>query len=51
MKALLVVIFGLCNTEDSVNCVWDARSQGNGEGISSLYLQTDRLEVLFLLGN
>lgn len=23
-----------CETEDSHNCYWDARSRGNGEGVS-----------------
>jgi hypothetical protein len=51
IKAFLVLVFGLCQAEDSANCVWDARVQGNGEGISFLYLQTEEVELLYLLGN
>jgi hypothetical protein len=51
MKAILVALFGLCPTEDSFNCVWDARIQGNGEGISFLYVGTEDVGLLLLLGN
>ncbi|HRD16164.1 MAG TPA: hypothetical protein PK181_05015 [Methanothrix soehngenii] len=51
MKTLFILLFGLCDTEDSVNCVWDARVQGNGEGISFLYVEAGQSEVLLLLGN
>lgn len=40
MKALAIVLFGLCPTEDSVGCVWNAETQGNGEGRSFLALPT-----------
>lgn len=51
MKTLFILLFGLCPTEDSANCVWDARVQGNGEGISFLYVEKGQIEVLLLLGN
>jgi hypothetical protein len=51
IKALLILVFGLCEAEDSVNCVWDARAQGNGEGISFFYVETRGTEFLLLLGN
>lgn len=51
MKVVMALIFGLCHTEDSANCVWDARIQGNGEGISFLYVEKGQIEVLLLLGN
>ena len=51
MKTLFILLFGLCPTEDSANCVWDARAQGNGEGISFLYVEKGPTEFLLLLGN
>lgn len=51
MKALFILLFGLCPSEDSANCVWDARVQGNGEGISFLYVESGLIEFLLLLGN
>lgn len=52
IKALLIAVWGLCPTEDSVGCVWDAQAQGNGEGRSFLAIATDDPDqpVLFFLG-
>lgn len=53
MKTVLILLFGLCATEDSSNCVWDAQAQGNKEGISFLYLstETESFEALWLIPN
>lgn len=51
MKVVMALIFGLCHTEDSANCVWDARIQGNGEGISFLHVGGEEVAILVLLGN
>ena len=53
MKALLIALWGLCPTEDATNCVWDAKTQGNGEGISFLALDVPgrEIELLLLLGS
>lgn len=32
------VVLPACATEDSVNCVWDAHAQGNGQGTSFVAL-------------
>ncbi len=36
IKLLLVAMIGLCPTEDSSNCIWDATIQGNQQGSSFL---------------
>lgn len=41
MIKILTLIFGLCPTEDSVGCVWNANHQGNHLGNSFLSLSED----------
>ena len=37
--AILVAILPPCATEDSTMCVWDASTQGNGQGHSFISLE------------
>lgn len=34
LYTLLVALLPLCQTEDSINCHWQAQAQGNGTGTS-----------------
>lgn len=38
MIKILILVFGICPTEDSTTCVWDAANHGNGIGVSFLSL-------------
>lgn len=35
---ILALLFPACASEDSNNCLWDASTQGNGEGSSFLVI-------------
>lgn len=41
MIKVLSLLFGLCVTEDSTACVWNAEIQGNGSGHSFLAISED----------
>ena len=39
--AILMMALPPCEYEDSTNCSWDARHQGNGQGTSFVSIQFD----------
>lgn len=53
MLAMLALVLGLCETEDSTNCVWNAQIQGNGRGVSFVAVtipMTEKEVLVSLLG-
>ena len=53
MIKVLSLVLGLCPTEDSTNCVWNAKIQGNGLGVSFVAVTvpaTNKEIVVSLLG-
>lgn len=49
MKTLLILLFGICKTEDSSNCVWNARVHGNEVGESFFMIGTETSYLILLL--